>query len=473
MTAVMLSHPKVTQDRNTMSVRELYPLRVLPTQVPERDPNGKANVWIYRPFFLAGILSVLTAGCLLGAIALLGIALQGSYTTNIWTPYILAHANSQLFGWVGFFIMGFALQQHPPTIARKQLFHRLAYASLGLMGSGIALRFVTEPLTHVNHDLWVPVGIGSCVLQTIAVLLFVLNTGITRHRRGTGLTWQTTFVFASLAWMLIVSVAEPFAFAFSHQANAQASVTFIAEWFPALREAQFLGFVAMMIFGVALVKMNSCFGFRTASRNVALFGLGVWTAGLLMRIFGWLAFYRSGMAAESGSTYYYGGAVLGSGALFIVAALGIFERPSLHLTSHKFIRAAFAWLMIAGSLMVLEPAHLLQISSPFSHAYTGAIRHAATVGFISQMILGVGIHVVSRLNGLSEEKLPTLWSVFWLLNLGNAARVGLEIGTDYTGRAFIPMGFTGFVELTALSIWAFYMVSIMLRGRRHKVSYAC
>jgi hypothetical protein len=144
----------------------------------------------------------------------------------------------------------------------------------------------------------------------------------------------------------------------------------------------------------------------------------------------------------------------------------MFERLSEFNRSQKFIRAAFGWLIIAGCLFILEPAHLRQIGSQFSHPYTGAIRHAVTVGFISQMIVGVSLHVVSRMNDLEILKQNPLWSVFWLLNVGNALRVALEIATDYTNRAFLPMGLTGFVELTALLIWAASIAIPMLkRGR--------
>ena len=121
-----------------------------------------------------------------------------------------------------------------------------------------------------------------------------------------------------------------------------------------------------------------------------------------------------------------------------------------------------AWLLIAGALLILEPLHLAAIGQPFSHAYIGAVRHAVTVGFISQMILGVGMHVIANMNDIPRSMQPRLWSVFALLNAGNLMRVGLEIGTDYSARSFLPMGFTGFVELLALFIWAAHVLRPML-----------
>lgn len=122
--------------------------------------------------------------------------------------------------------------------------------------------------------------------------------------------------------------------------------------------------------------------------------------------------------------------------------------------------------------MVWESLHLRSIGTPFSHAYTGAIRHAVTVGFISQMILGFGSHVVARMNDLDERRLPSLWSVFILLNVGNTARVTLEIATDFTLAAYAPMGITGFVELLGLAIWAFHVARPLLISRLLKAAHA-
>lgn len=448
-------------------------LRVVAARVPARSPSDRADVAIYRPFFIAGMVCVLTVGCLLGATALMGISRQASYTANAWTPYVLAHANSQLFGWVGFFVMGFALQQHAPTEAKKRLFLKLASLSLQLMAVGIALRFVAEPLVRLDRPLWLPVGVFACLLQAAAVGLFLTNTQVTRHRSGEPLSWQSKFVFGSLFWFLLVAVAEPFVFAMSHQADPRASILFVAEWFAPLREAQFLGFASMMIFGVSLTKLGTCFGWKPAHRTLGEIGLVLWVAGLLARIFGWHRTFDAGMAPGTATLYLAGGVLLALGAAAIFASSRLYERPERPARSHKFVCGAYGWLAAAAVLMVLEPLHLAVIGQPFSHAYTGAIRHAVTVGFISQMIVGVSMHVVARMHGMAEERLASLWSVFLLLNVGNAARVALEVTTDYRVEAFGPMGWTGFVELLALGIWAAHVGGPLVRARIRSRAYAC
>lgn len=427
--------------------------------------DERADVNIYLPFFLSGILSVLTAGCLLGAVALLGIARQGSYVAASWTPYVLAHANSQLYGWVGFFVMGFALQHHAPRVSRLALFRSLAYASLGLSAVGIGLRFAAEPLAAANPGVWVPVGVFSAVLQFLAVLLFMVNTSVTRYPTGP-LTWQTKFVFASLGWWLLVAGVEPFFFALSHRADAMASIQFVAEWFAPYRDAQFLGFVGMMIFGVALVRLNTCFGIREAHRGLGNVGFVLWNVGLIARILGWVSSFDAGMVPGSQRLYFLGGLSIAAGAVALVSASRLFEPAAEPARSHKFLRAAFGWLLITGLMMTMEPVHLAAIGAPFSHAYTGALRHALTVGFISQMIIGVSMHVVPRLSGAGERGQATLWSVFWLLNLGNTCRVACQVLTDYTPQAFGPMGVTGVIELLALVVWAANVAVPMIRTLR-------
>jgi len=420
--------------------------------IPDRD--RRADVDVYRPFFVAGVVTVLTCGCLLGAIALFGIALAGSYTIQSMVPYVLAHANSQLFGWVGFFVMGFALQQHAPSVERVALFHRLAWFSLVSMAAGIILRFIAEPLFPLDRTAGTYLGVLSGGLQIIAVGSFLFNTAYTRHRNGRKMTWPTLFVMTSLAWLLAVAIAEPFAFLGSHQVDSAASIQFVADWFGRLREAQFLGFVSMMIFGVSLVKLTSCFGAKDSHRAAGLGGYVLWITGLIARM------------ANVDSRFVSFCFVLG--AVSIVFATRIFEPLAMNLRAHKFIRAAFAWLIIAGLLMVAQPLHLAATGQEFSHAFVGAIRHAVTVGFISQMIVGFGSHIAAGMNGFDPEGRNPLWATFWLLNIGNFLRVATEIGTDYTPTAFRLMGVTGFVELLGLSLWGFEMLRLMFAPRANE-----
>lgn len=424
--------------------------------------SDQAPVSVLRPFFIAGIVTVLSVGCLLGAIALFGIAARGSYVASEWTPYVLAHANSQLFGWVGFFIMGFAMQQHGTSLARQRSFEAVATGALVSMGLGIGLRFIAEPLAKSDPAVGVPLGVVSGLLQVVAVALFVYNTSVNRYRKPGPLTWPTAFVFGSLGCLVLVTLAEPVVFVMSHQAQAQDSILFVARWFTPLREVQFLGFVSMMVFGVAASKFSSCLGFEPANKALGVSAFVLWLGGLTCRVLGWLSYFDMGMAPRGDGLYRLGAALLFLGALAMTVSLRVFDPVRDTNPSQKFIRSAFVWLLVAGVMLVGEPLRLSQIGMPFSHAYIGAIRHAVTVGFISQMILGVGLHAATRFRGVPVAAVSTLGGAWFLINAGNTGRVVLEVLTDTMPAAFQPMGMTGFVELVGLALWANVMLRLLV-----------
>ncbi|MCA9182062.1 MAG: hypothetical protein KDA51_11435, partial [Planctomycetales bacterium] len=321
------------------------------------------------------------------------------------------------------------------------------------LGVGIALRFAAEPMAASGSPFGRQLGLASSGFQILGISSFLLNFAVTRHRESAFRGWQSIYVYSSFFWLSVVTLIEPLAFWGSHQTDPLASIQFVAERFAPLRELQFLGFAAMMIFGVALTKLSTCFNAQPSNKALGLAGFGWWTSGVLLRVGGWLWAFHNGLEGPSQRFYFAGSVCLAIGAFYIVASTRVFRKLQPVLQSHKFIRSAFGWLLFACLMLVAEPLVLASVSRPFDHAYTGAIRHAVTVGFISQMILGVGTHVVFRMRDVPDSSMPNLVPTFLLLNIGNALRVGLEVATMYTPSAFLPMGLTGFVELTGLVLW--------------------
>ncbi|MGE0002632.1 MAG: NnrS family protein [Fimbriimonadaceae bacterium] len=424
---------------------------------------GEAPVSIFRPFFFAGIATALTVGCLLGALALLGISREGSYSGGNWTPYVLAHANSQLFGWVGFFVMGFTLQQHGASSLSRRNFLMLAHSCLYVMASGIALRFIAEPLAQADPNRWTWLGIASSVLQIVAVGLLGVNITANRDRSRSSSGWPSLFVVTALVFWAAVTLVDPFVFVATHQGDKDAALAFVAEWATPIREAQFLGFAATMVFGVAASKFPGCLGFQPAVRLWGIAGYAAWVMGLVLRLVGWGTYFRSGLEPSSDTVFRLGSILLWLGVVLVFHSLRLFEPVIRPNASQKFLKAGFAWLLVATTMASLERLHLSAVHLPFSHAFTGAVRHAVTVGFISQMIMGVGFHVASRMSSAGEVGTKALWAAWWLVNIGNAGRVFLELATDYSPGAFAPMGATGFIELVGLGLWAAVMVGQLSR----------
>src|SRR5581483_8731707 len=141
-------------------------------------------------------------------------------------------------------------------------------------------------------------------------------------------------------------------------------------------------------------------------------------------------------------------------AALLAIQLGVFRKPSQPDRTFKFVRAAYVWLLIACAMMPFFPLYGTLTHQVFAHTYMGSHRHAFTVGFISMMILGVSSRVVPILAGVDSKKMNSLWAPFVLLNVGCAGRVLLQVLTDFVpGIAYPLIGFTGFIELTALAWW--------------------
>jgi hypothetical protein len=140
--------------------------------------------------------------------------------------------------------------------------------------------------------------------------------------------------------------------------------------------------------------------------------------------------------------------------------------------SAKFVRMAFAWLFISLVMLLLSPAyqyaylHLgVPRPIPFSHAYSGAIRHAITVGFISLMIMGMAAKVVATLNGVDPRTLSSLLGPFLLVNAGCILRVIMQPLTDWSSRIYLLLGISGTLEVAGLGWWGLGLVTIILRGK--------
>jgi hypothetical protein len=120
------------------------------------------------------------------------------------------------------------------------------------------------------------------------------------------------------------------------------------------------------------------------------------------------------------------------------------------------------WLAASFLMLLLLPVHLAATHISFSHAYYGAIRHAITVGFASQMIMGIAAFVVPDLRRVPRAALPALTGPFVLVNSGCFLRVVLQALTDFHPAFFHIIGISGALELAALAWWGGHLVRLMV-----------
>ncbi len=447
-------------------------------QIPQDDFLAELADSIYRRFFKAAIVVIMTAGAVWGAILLLRIGFEGSFTT-LSVHEINAHGHAQIFGWVGLFVMGFAYQAFP-RIKHTNLWRPdLANMTFYLMVFGVFARALGEPLFQI--PMFRELAVAANLAEIAAIGLFITIIVKTLLGSGKALERHDGFILASLAFFLMQAVYD-LGLLYATTApgiDSQRLVYLVSVYQSPLRDLQIHGFALLMILGVGLRMFPALFGLQ-APRPIAV------RVGLALLVFGVL-----GEATLFILMRRYGGRMATGGlfaSMLLVAFVsigltlrwGLLARPTESDRSIKFVRAAVIWLHLSMLMLVFAPAYtylvlpsveLLSESGRraveigFSHAYGGAVRHAITVGFISLTILGMAAKIVPTLNGVDIRQLRPLWIPFLLVNTGCFMRVFFQIGTDFADWAYPVAGVSGLLEVTGIGIWGVHLWRIMA-GRR-------
>lgn len=420
---------------------------------------GVAEPPVARRFFLAAIVLGLTGGAIWGWLLLRQIAGAGSMTAPRLHD-VNAHGHIQVSGWIGLFIMGFALQAFPRMWGTRLSMPHVAWAVLPLTLLGLAC-VAGGQWAAERSDLAVAAVVSGGVLQVIGGVLFVGVLAATYRAARRRPVPADGFIAMALVWFLIQAVAGPVhALRAMTAASPEALVDLVATWQGSLRTMQVHGMALFMILGVSLRIMPGMFGLRPipAARG--------WTAlGLLM-----LGVPASAVLPAagrlSGSHALFAGllpawALIVTGAALIVLSWKPWQGFPRRDRSGKFIRAAWLWFAISMAMLLLFPVYQRVHGAPFSHAWAGAARHAITVGFVSLMILGVAARVVPSIRGWDPARLSSLRGAFVLVNAGCALRVVLQVLTDWNARAFDLIPLSAVLEFAGLAWWGASMARVL------------
>jgi len=407
---------------------------------------------LHHQYFVAAIATVVTVGAGWGVWLLWQVGAAGRFT-GVSLQDVNAHGQAQIDGWVGLFIMGFALQMFPPVWHAPLAGRRWRLVPLATMLAGVVLRSVamSAPLGASGPALAL-LGSG---FQILATALFAGMLVLTFRRSLERIQPWMGFVFLALGCL----VAQAF-FDGWHTWRTQVAPTReallaqVATFQAPLRDLQIHGLALCMILGVSQRFLPPFLGIPATGPRRGWLGLWAIAAGLLLESTLFVAFRITGDHRWAAGLY-LGWLLLGAGTVAVVWPWRLWRAPRRNTRSATFIRLAYAWLALSLLMLLFLPAYQAAIGIPFSHAYYGAIRHAVTVGFVSQMIVGVSTLVVPL-----TPRTATLRPTLVLLNLGCLLRVGLQIASDWTPAAFRVIGASGALELTALLIWA----AVLWRG---------
>lgn len=181
--------------------------------------------------------------------------------------------------------------------------------------------------------------------------------------------------------------------------------------------------------------------------------LGCLTIGLLMEVTLFIAFRWTGQLMFAAS-------LLPAWILILVGVIVSSKRDkrrrpanSFH-GEYRFTRAAFQWLILSLLMLMAMPLYQALTGIAFSHAYYGAIQHAALVGFTTQAAMGWIQTATQHDKPSKSHHLFVRWGPFVLLNLGCAMRLYIQVLTDFHPAAFGLLPVTGLIEWLAMVWWA-------------------
>jgi hypothetical protein len=427
---------------------------------------GSVADTIYRRYFTAGVLVVLTAGATWGAWLLWKIGLSGAFTSTS-IHDVNAHGHAQIFGWVGLFIMGFAYQAFPRMWHTELVAPRLAVLTFTAMSAGLVSRVLG--MTLANTGQWALfAAMDRGLLEAVAIMTFAAQILITFRRSPA--KWQpyVGFVSVALGWFVVMSLASA-----AHTWNTVTAATKeellwrVSTYQAPLRDIQIHGLALFMILGVSIRMLPALFEVPSVPNRRAWTALGVLLVAVTGEALSFVLHRHTGDQAWA-ATLLLAWALLAVGVALVALPWRLWRPLPVADRSGKFVRSAYGWLAVSLAMLMLLPVYLSASGMPFSHAYYGAIRHAVTVGFVSLMIMGVSAKVVPTLNGVDPRGLSALRGPFLLVNAGGFLRVITQALSDWHAGLFAVIGLSGTLEVAGLAWWGTCLVAVIARGKREK-----
>jgi len=336
-----------------------------------------------RAWILSGLFFMALPGTLLGFSNLMAISTNHGLG-SLPAAWIEGHGHAQMFGWIGSFILGIGFYSQP---ARGRSAFRIPLLCFLFWTSGVALRW-TANIYSWHWRILFPVSAG---FELIAVFLFLAaasrhklpeaDEGI--HAKAPMELWMISVLMgtAGLATAVIFNLIECLTLAIH---GTQLS-------FPHTIDQRYLvllgwGFLVPVVWGFSARWLPTFLGL--AKPNVHFFrtSLLLDLAGVLCGAAGW-------PRPET--------ILLALSAAAIACALHLTQRPharpkvqGIHPSFPFFIRIAYLWLLIAGSMSIWATF------ADLHGGIWGASRHALTVGFAATMVFTIGPRILPHFGGV-------------------------------------------------------------------------
>ncbi len=412
----------------------------------ERQKSLMLRVWI-----LSGIFFMALPGTLLGFSNLMAIATHHGLGA-LSAAWIQGHGHAQVFGWIGSFILGIGFYSQP---TRLRSVIRIPLACFALWTSGVAMRWVAN-IYGWHWRALLPISAG---FEVIAVLLFL--AAASRHKLPSPTQdkqaktrmelWMTSVLLGTVGLTAMVI------FNFVECVRLAAGGTLLA--FPHALDQKYLvllawGFLVPVVWGFSARWLPTFLAIAKPHPRLFREALILDVTGVLCGVAGWTRVATILLALS---------------ALAIGLSLHLTQRPhgpakvrGIHPSFPTFIRLAYAWLIVAGSMGIW--AALADVHG----GIWGGSRHALTVGFAATMVFAIGPRILPHFAGIQSIFSKRLMFLsLLLLQTGCTLRVCSE-PLAYEGIvsfAWKMLPISGMLELSGVLVFAANIALTFLLGR--------
>lgn len=412
-----------------------------PQHSASQEPFARARPWI-----VVSCTFGLGAGFLLATLLSVTQALEVPLGLW-WAELVQAHGHVQLFGWAGLLVVGVALHFFPRLRGTRLAYPRVASWLLVLLGVGLALRALSQPLLAAAPGtlLWQMLLASSGLAEGVAasgvtgLLCLTLRRGPSLAKRPALLAFLAYVQVGVLCfWLaLVLNAVEGIRLLLAGQALLSAQMDL------AITQLGLYGFLVPIALGMAARVLPLYLGLRPLSARILWPIFAGYVTGQALSL---LALWAGDHATLGWYLQSIGALLMGSALLAFLVLQGILlphrrarlmipavQTRQISLSARPYpvalgndrsafgpfawlIRCAFGWLALAGlALCVDGTAQLVGGLVPIS---ADVIRHITTVGFVLLLIFGVGQRM---LPGFAGGKLLSSRLVTATLWLGNGA----------------------------------------------------
>lgn len=407
---------------------------------------------LFRLWIATGIFFMVLPGTILGFTNLLLISAHHGFT-GLSPAWIQAHGHSQVFGWIGSFVLGIGFYSQPHTGANRG---RLPIMCWGLWAVGLTLHWLA------GAYLWywritLPL---SGLLELTAILLFLYAARQHKLQDAPAANaaprprpriepWMQTVLVSNAALFLAIAI--------NFGIGIRLAIEGISPARPHDFDQRYLvllawGFLAPLVWGFSARWLPTFLGVRPVRGRLLQIALALDVLGVILGL--------AGLALPTTL-------LLAAAAILAAVAIRVFswpDRPAKTIGIHRsfpyFLRAAYVWSILAallGGWAALADAH---------GGIWGGSRHALTVGFAATMVMTVGPRIIPHfagVRGLWSRKL--MFATLLLLLTGCTLRVSME-PLAYEGiwsGAWKILPYSGCLELGAVLLFALQLILTFTR----------